>query len=46
MTRTTVLFAVSAALLLLLATALLLMGLDFGSAEETARSARFRSLPV
>ena len=46
MTRTTVLFTVSAALLLLLATALLLMGLDFGSAEETARSARFRSLPV
>jgi hypothetical protein len=36
MTRTTVLFTVSA-VLLLLAAAFLLMGLDFGSTEETAR---------
>ncbi len=40
MTRTTMLFTVSAALLL--AAAFLLMGLDFGSAEEIARSMRAR----
>ena len=40
MTRTTVLFTVSAALLLL-AAAFLLMGLDLGGSEEIARMKRF-----
>ena len=39
MTRTTVLFTVSAALLL--AAAFLLMGLDLGGSEEIARMKRF-----
>lgn len=46
MTRTTVLFTVSAVLILLPAVAFLLMDLDFESAEEVARSMAFRSLPV
>ncbi len=42
MTRTNLLLAVSAMLLLLLAAAFLLMGLDLGGAEETARHMKFR----
>lgn len=43
MNGTTLLFAVSVALLLPLAAAFLLMGFDPGSAEETARTMRARS---
>jgi len=46
MSRTTLVYAASAALLLLLAAAFLLLGLDPGTAEETARWMRTRSFPV
>lgn len=45
-TRSILLFAVFAALLLLLAAVPLLMGLDLGNTEETARHMRFCSLSV
>ena len=40
------LFSVSAALLLLLVAAFLLMGFDLGTADETARWMKARSRPV
>jgi hypothetical protein len=46
MSQTTILFAASAALLLLLAAAFLLLGLDAGTAEETAGFMRSRSFLV
>jgi len=42
MARTTLLFTVSAMLVLLLVVAFLLMGLDLGGADETARWMRSR----